>query len=143
MEAGDPIRAEALAREALSLRGTSLPDSHPMVGAALQLAGRCRMARRDAPGAEPLLRESLAVRRTSMPPGHWLVASGESVLGECLVAQRRFPEAEPLLVSGASALREKLGPDHPRAKEAAVRVVALYQSWGKPAEAKRWREAAP
>jgi serine/threonine-protein kinase len=142
MEAGDPARAEGLAREALSLRGATLPDSHPMVGAALQLAGRCRMARGDPRGAEPLLRESLAVRRASMPAGHWLLSSGESVLGECLAAQRRFPEAERLLLSGAEGLREKLGAEHARTKEAAGRVAALYMSWGRPGEAKRWGEAA-
>jgi serine/threonine-protein kinase len=142
MEAGDPARAETLALESLGFRGTGLPDAHPIVGAALQVVGRCRMVRGDPRGAEPVLRESLALRRAAMPPGHWLVASGESVLGECLFAQRRFTEAEPLLVKSAEALREKLGAEHPRSREAARRVASLYQSIGKVAEARTWRDAA-
>jgi tetratricopeptide (TPR) repeat protein len=139
---GDPAGALALSREVLDLRGRTLPDGHPMVAASLQIAGLSLMDLGRPREAEPLLRESLALRQSVLPPGHWFVASSESVLGACLTAQRRYAEAEPLLLGAAAALERSRGRGHERTVEARQRVVALYEAWGRPAQAAAWRDRA-
>jgi serine/threonine protein kinase/tetratricopeptide (TPR) repeat protein len=138
---GAAAEAEALSREALALRGRVLPDEHPMVAAVLQVLGLSLLDRSRGAEAEPVLRESLALRRAALPEGHWLVASSEGVLGDCLSRRGRYREAEPLLLRAHEALAAHFGPAHERAVEARKRLVALYEAWGRPADAARFRQA--
>lgn len=60
------------------------------------------------------------------------------MLGEALAGQGRYAEAEPLLVEGY----EKMAPPKSavsRKREALERVIKLYETWGKPEEAARYR----
>jgi hypothetical protein len=75
----------------------------------------------------------------ALPPGHWLIAAGESALGTCLVARGRFPEAEGFLLRGCEGLRASLGDTHERTVEARLRLVALYEAWGRPDRAAAFR----
>ena len=139
---GEPAQAEALCRTALALRGRVLPDTHPMVAALLQVLGLSLVDQGRAREAEPLLRESLELRRRALPAGHWLLASSESVVGACLTALARFPEAEALLLRAHDNLLAALGPTHERTLEARRRLVSLYEAWGKPRRAERYRPPA-
>jgi serine/threonine protein kinase/tetratricopeptide (TPR) repeat protein len=136
---GAAAESEALCREALALRGRVLPDEHPMVAAVLQVLGLSLLDQSRGAEAEPVLRESLALRRASLPDGHWLVASSEGVLGDCLSRRGRYAAAEPLLLRAHEALAAQFGPGHERAVEARRRLVALYEAWGRPADAARFR----
>jgi tetratricopeptide (TPR) repeat protein len=137
---GQPAKSEALCREALGLRGRVLPDTHPMVAALLQVRGLSLLDLGRAQEAEPLLGESLALRRAALPAEHWMLASSESILGACLTALRRFPEAETLLLRAHQALLGAFGPSHARTLEARKRLVTLYEAWGKPRLADRFRQ---
>ena len=66
------------------------------------------------------------------------MASG--ALGECLTVEKRFPESESLLVKSYDGLKARVGEHDPRTTEAAGRLVALYEAWGKPGEASRYRQ---
>lgn len=101
-------------------------------------------------GAEPLLREALSIcMKTS--PATWAICDTQSLLGASLVGQRQFAEAEPLLIAGWEGLQSRAAsvPEsaQPRVVSAGQRVVALYESWGKPELAAKWRkrivESAP
>jgi tetratricopeptide (TPR) repeat protein len=105
-----------------------------VLGLALLDLGRAREA-------EPILRESLALRRKSLPDGHWQISSSESALGACLTAEGRHAEAEALLLRAETALESSRGPQHERTVEARRRLVALYEAWGRPDRAARWRGA--
>ena len=63
----------------------------------------------------------------------------ESELGECLTAQKRYTEAEPLLTDGYAGLKLKLGEKNARTVEARQRMAKLYDDWGKPDLAARYR----
>src|SRR5262249_44738628 len=91
---------------------------------------------------EPLLRAAHAVAREKLTgPLRCVPLWVESDLGACLLAQARYAEAEPLLIAGYRGLTEV--PAHPvfdRKPAVAVdRLVRLYDAWGKPAEALKWR----
>ena len=139
---GDHEGAARLGREILALRGRVLPDAHPMVAGAMQILGVSLMALGRAGEAEPVLRESLELRRRALPPDHWLVASAESTLGSCLTAEGRLRDAEPLLLHGFDGLKAARGEGHELTVEARQRLVALYEAWGRPDRAARWRAGA-
>jgi hypothetical protein len=67
-----------------------------------------------------------------------------SQLGGALLGQGKFVEAEPLVVQGYEGMKARAAKipsaGRPRLSEAALRVVQLYESWGKPDQARVWKE---
>jgi hypothetical protein len=59
------------------------------------------------------------------------------------VALSEFAEAETLLLAANGRLAAALGPAHERTREARARLVALYEAWGRPREADRFRAVSP
>ena len=96
--------------------------------------------------AEPLFREALRVYDKAMPE-NWRRFEIRGQLGESLAAQKKFADAEPLILGGYEGLtarRKDVTVDAwSRLPEAGRRVVRLYEAWGKPAEADRWRKKIP
>ena len=133
--------AESASREVLALRGRTLPDAHPAVGSAMQALGVALARQGNMEEGERWLRESLELRRAQLPEGHWLIASGESVLGEQLARAGRYAEAERLLVPAAERLLAERGAESPQVRDARRRVAEMYEGWGRPADAARWRSA--
>jgi hypothetical protein len=66
-----------------------------------------------------------------------------SQLGEALRGQERYAEAEPLIVAGYEGLMARSAaindPYESWLAVPAMRVVRLYEVWGKPDHAARWR----
>jgi eukaryotic-like serine/threonine-protein kinase len=131
--------AEERAREVLALRGTTLPETHTAVATAMQALGVARVRQGAAAEGESWLRESMELRRTSLPEGHWLVASSGSVLAGELIGMGKHEEAEPLLLEAEPQLVAQLGPDAVPVRDARMRLVRLYEAWGREADAERWR----
>jgi non-specific serine/threonine protein kinase/serine/threonine-protein kinase len=64
----------------------------------------------------------------------------QGVRGYCLMQQRQYPRAEPLLLAAERGLRA-LPSATPAMREEVTRwLVTLYERWGKPVEAARWRQ---
>jgi serine/threonine protein kinase/tetratricopeptide (TPR) repeat protein len=93
--------------------------------------------------AEPWLRECLAIR-VEKAPDSWITSYTRAQLGEALLGQRKYGEAEPLLLQGYRGMKERQAQIPPQQQgcltQARDRLVQLYQAWGKPKEAKEWRE---
>ena len=74
----------------------------------------------------------------------WQRFSISTVLGACLVGQQKYAEAEPLLLRGYEGLQHAdTIPTSLRSKrlnQAQGRLVRLYEAWGKPDQASRWRQ---
>src|SRR5262249_6556941 len=92
--------------------------------------------------AEPVLRECLALREKQEPDA-WTTFNARSMLGEALNGQQKRDEAEPLLVQGYEGMKQRAAKiplgGRPRLAEALERLVQLYDAWGKPDKATRWR----
>jgi len=92
--------------------------------------------------AEPLLRECLAIREKVLPDV-WSRFNTMSHLGGALLGQGRYEEAEPLVIGGYEGMRARDAkippPAKPRLREAAERVVRLYQAWNKPENTNEWK----
>lgn len=130
--------AAEYAREILALRGTTLPESHPAVAAALQTLGMSLDQLGDRRGGESALLESLALRRKYNQPDNWVIASSEGALGEHYTLTGDYPRAERLLVQAAGELESALGRTDVRTQRNTRRLVALYRAWGKPDQAKEY-----
>jgi serine/threonine protein kinase/tetratricopeptide (TPR) repeat protein len=136
---GDYADAEPLYREALAMRSKLLGKEHPLVADSLTGLGTLLVKRGDARSAEPLLLEALHIRERALPKGHPDLSAARSALGGCLVALGRYQEAEPLLLESYDVLRSKCSERSLVVRTAAQRLVRLYEAWGKPQSAARYR----
>jgi hypothetical protein len=93
--------------------------------------------------AEATLRQCLAIRQ-KLEPDTWTTYNAQSMLGGSLFGQKKYAEAEPLLLKGYQGLKPKATeippPIRTRLPDAAERLVRLYEVWGKPTEAARWKK---
>ena len=96
--------------------------------------------------AESFLRECVELRARTMPDS-WKRFNAMSLLGEALHGQDKFAEAEPLLVDGANGMQEREARIDSCCRQfvsiAHLRVVLLYERWGRPDEAAAWRKKLP
>jgi tetratricopeptide (TPR) repeat protein len=131
--------AEPLLKENLEISRRKFGKSHPEVARLLARLGQNRLMQREYAAAEPLLRECLAIRTTKLPDV-WLTFHARSQLGGSLLGQEKYAEAEPLVLTGYEGMRAReAGLDQNWLIEAGARIVALYDSWGKPRAAAAWR----
>jgi tetratricopeptide (TPR) repeat protein len=90
--------------------------------------------------AEKVLREAVKLREENLPAKHFMTALSKGALGEVLSTQKRFAEAEPLLVGSYQDLKQSQAPSSPRTRTALLRLVTLYEQWGKPDAADAYRK---
>ncbi|QDV38710.1 serine/threonine-protein kinase [Tautonia plasticadhaerens] len=142
-EAGRHSDAEPLHRDQLDADGRREPADEPAYADALAMLGLNLLIQREHAEAGPVLRECLELR-DRLDPGAWTTANTRSMLGEALTNLGQFDEAEPLLLDGRRDLEDQADaiPDQvreSRRRESIERLVRLYESWGKPEPAARWR----
>jgi tetratricopeptide (TPR) repeat protein len=135
--------AELLRRDTVARRRKADKPDGPLLAGDLALLGLNLVDQARWTAAEPVLRESLAIRAKAIPDD-WRRFYTMSLLGVTLAGQARYAEAEPLVVPGYEGMkaRETKIPasGKPRLLEAAVRVVRLYEAWGKPEKAAAWKD---
>jgi tetratricopeptide (TPR) repeat protein len=141
--AGRHDRAEPLLREAANLVKRQAGEGSGEYADLLVQLGRNLLEQKKWVGAEPVLRDCLAIRQ-KLEPDAWRTYNTQSMLGGSLVGQKKYAEAEPLLLKGYEGLKAKTQkippPARARLPEAAERLVRLYEAWGKPTEAARWKK---
>jgi len=133
--------AEPLLTKAIEVERRVLGPANPTLQRDLTWLARLRIAQHRYAEAESILREVLT------DPGSegtdtWRTSERQSLLGLCLMEQSRFAEAEAPLISGYRGLAERRSglPATVSVREAGVRLVQLYDSWGKPEKAAEWRK---
>jgi serine/threonine protein kinase/Tfp pilus assembly protein PilF len=140
---GDFQSAESAAKESVQVFSLALTRpkdnayfANPLMelGLILNKMGRSREG-------EDYLREALAIRIHLLPGGNQLIGVSQGALGECLITQKRYGEAEPFLLESYASLKTVQGEQSPPTREAARRLVTLYQFWGKPEKAARYQAA--
>ncbi len=89
--------------------------------------------------AEAEFRQLVRVAKAILPPGNWYVAELQGEHGECLLRLRRYAQAEIPLLASYEVLKTVRGQQHAYTIEAVERLIRLYDGWGKPEEAARWR----
>ena len=88
------------------------------------------------------MRECLAIRAKA-DPDDWSRYDAMSLLGAAILGQGRPAEAEPLIVGGYEGMKAReVGipvPNRSLLRQAAERVVHLYEGWSRPGEADAWK----
>jgi tetratricopeptide (TPR) repeat protein len=134
--------AERLRRDTLARRRHAEKADSPLLAADLIPLSRNLLIQSRWSEAEPLLREALAIREKATPDD-WSRFDVMSLLGGSLLGRRRYAEAEPLIVTGYEMMKIRevriTVPERYCLREAAERVVHLYEAWGKPEQAAEWK----
>jgi serine/threonine-protein kinase len=134
--------AITLFRQATVVQDSVLPADHPNRAFPLIGLAGVHLEQGRPAQAEPLYRRALALRRASLPPEHTQIGEAAGALGASLTALGRYAEADTLLRESHRIYVAADGADTNRTRRAARRLVALYEAWGKPEEAERYREGA-
>jgi tetratricopeptide (TPR) repeat protein len=133
--------AEAKINETLRIYRAGSTPQYLNYATALMIEGLIYSELGKMPDAEKRLREAVQIRATNMPATHFMRAMTEGALGELLSRQNNFAEAEPLLVGSYKSLQHSQDSQSPRLRQARERLVRLYQAWGKPEQAERFRNS--
>jgi non-specific serine/threonine protein kinase/serine/threonine-protein kinase len=141
---GQYDQAELLFLKTLELERRVLGNEHDVTLQTLANLGEVyhKQARLDR--AASLLRECLALREKKQPNSFFL-ASNQSVLGRVLAEQKKYTEAEALLLAGyaglkANAVTTPFWWSKHYLPDTVEWLVQLYDAWGKPDEAAKWRQ---
>jgi tetratricopeptide (TPR) repeat protein/tRNA A-37 threonylcarbamoyl transferase component Bud32 len=140
IDQGHIERAVALGREALGARRRIYPAGHPIIASALTDFGRGLVLLTRFDEAEAALSESVSIfaRSPHVLAPHF-PAWSECWYGASLAGQRRYVEAGPHLLAAEKGLREARSTPPRHYRQAVEQLVKLYDAWGKPDEAARWR----
>ncbi len=140
---GTPERAEPFLRELVSFLREHPGDRSYLLGNGLGDLAFNLLEQKKYTEAEPVARECLAIRSKNKPEW-WTTFYTRTLVGAALSGQKKYADAEPLLVQGFAGLRERQSKMNNDSKftlvEALERVVQLYEDWGKPADAAKWRK---
>jgi tetratricopeptide (TPR) repeat protein len=125
--------------QGLAIRRKRLGDRHPLVAVLLyKLASLYNLQGHHA-RAEVLARESAGILGQRLPAGHWRKAYADSILGTALAGQGRYAATEPFLVGSYPVVAASRGAQAKPTQEIAASLVSLYEKWGKPEKASRYR----
>ena len=135
--------AEPIYRALANAAGRRQPRDDGEYAGALAGLGSNLLEQEEYDEAVLLLRECLEIRKATQPKD-WRTTNTRSMLGAALAGLGKFDEAEPLLLEGQQGLAERSAAIPAairdlRQREAVERLVRLYEDWGKPEEAARWR----
>ncbi|MGH7630957.1 MAG: tetratricopeptide repeat protein [Gemmatimonadales bacterium] len=101
--------------------------------------GAVRLQRGDAREAESLLRQGVAMAERFLPPGSLRTRESKRLLGTTLSAQGRYAESEPLLLAAAE-MPAAAQADTLERRRALRELVRLYEAWGRPEQARKYRD---
>jgi len=142
IDQGRAAEAEGLLRQLLDYQQLYQGTTSELSASAGSAMAHCLIRQGKYAEAEAAARTALAAR-VALHPNSWHTGETRSLLGEALAAQGRYAEAEPLLLEGFDGIKRRRDPQDvlPAARIVAARdrLVRLYEAWGKPAEAERFR----
>jgi tetratricopeptide (TPR) repeat protein len=149
LEADQIYEAIPMSEEVLEVEKDKLGPDHPdtlrIKAIHAEALGRKWLQQEQYAKAEPLLSEGLSYWKRTMP-NYWSTFHTESLLGASLRGQndpKKFDDAGRHLIEGYKGMKEREAkipaPLKRHLTDAGERVVRLYEDWGKPEEAAKWR----
>jgi tetratricopeptide (TPR) repeat protein len=136
-------KAVPLYEQTLATSKEKLGPDHPNTLTSMNNLALAYQKNGDFAKAELALRELLVIRQKKQPDA-WTTFNTQAHLGASLLGQKRYADAEPLLLAGYEGMKQHEAKIPPRGKvrltEALERLVQLYDAWGKPEQAQKWRK---
>lgn len=134
--------AEALRREALAMWHATTGHEHPLVATALAALADLLSTRGRYAEAESLYYQSIEIRRRASGEDHLLNGLALAGLGRLHVLRGEHAAAESLYVRALEIVGREATDAHPDVRMIHRRLAELYERWGKPQEAKKYRALA-
>ncbi len=131
--------AERIYRDALAMERRLRGGDHEQVAKTLNNVGASLIGQARYDDAQPFLEEALAMYRRVLGPDHAALATPMRHLGRIATARSRYEEAEQWLTDALRLQTNHLGPEHPATGPTREAMVALYEAWGRPQDADRFR----
>jgi len=139
-------QAEALYTKVIAVQRRILGPQHPDTMNTMKNLATMRLANQKFAEAEPLLRELVSDAEKTNSDS-WQRFDLQSMLGAALAGQKNYDQAEPLLLSGYDGLSKHQASIPAAAtsslNSAVERIVRLYESWNRPADAAKWKDRLP
>ncbi|MEM7585469.1 MAG: serine/threonine-protein kinase [Acidobacteriota bacterium] len=140
--AGRPTEAEPEIRRAIEIFLGALGEDHLRTSVSRAALGKTLILLDRLEDAENVLRTSLDSQLATLPAGHSSTSQTRMFMGQCLSRLGRLDEAEPYLLAALEGHREARGPSNENTLEALDSLAALYDAWGRPEDAERYRAQA-
>jgi serine/threonine-protein kinase len=131
--------AERLYRQAVENFETTLGPDHQYVAASLTGLARVYAEKGDEQRVAALVERAVTIWRRELPADHWRIANAQAALGLCLLRQKRYALAERNLLDNYANLEKQRGAGSADARRVRAWLVILYQDWGRPESAARYR----
>ncbi|MCG3161297.1 MAG: Serine/threonine-protein kinase PknD [Acidobacteria bacterium] len=135
----DYVAAENEARRALEILRRKYPPTHAAIPAGLGMLSKALIVAGRPHHAAPFLQEAMEKYRKQNNASSNYSSAAAGILGECLTLLKRYEEAERLLNASYDGLKPIRGAQSPEMVEARQRLVKLYDAWGRPEQAARFR----
>ncbi|CAM2069719.1 Non-specific serine/threonine protein kinase [Sulfidibacter corallicola] len=132
--------AQQAHQKAWDIFAAELGPDHFKVGVSMMGLAHVANDRESYLEAESLCRQATAILERRFPDGHWIVDKARALLGRSLTGQKRYEEAEVLLRQAYQSLRQRFGDDDGFVTMPLKDLILLYEQWGKPEKARRYRE---
>lgn len=140
-ETRDYPAADRYLEEALAMRRRLFGQSHPEIASSLLHVGILQVATHKYQDALASSRTAAEIYTADLSASNWKTALAESINGAALTGIGEYREAEQRLMPSYAILTNDAGA-LPMYRELARRYVEnLYQSWGRPNDAKRYAAA--
>ena len=136
---GAVVDAEQLHREVLATKRRVLGATHPDTLKSINGLGDALCAQEQWDEAESMFQQLL---ETEPGVGRTQQAVYRRHYGACLSRMGRHAEAEPVLLQAFQELERRLNDDDIQVRRARDRLVDLYEAWGNPEEAAKYRAMA-
>jgi len=137
----EPI-AEQFWNKALEIQRRELAPDHPDIGTTVNLLVGILNSAGRLDESERLIRDSVDALRRVHREGAISLAVAEAALGATLSLQGRYADAEPLLLTSHGIILATVQDEaNFIALESFVRIVQLYEGWGRDETAKPYRES--
>lgn len=131
LERGQLGLAEDYYRQTIAMDEKIMGASSPLRAQYVQSLGVVLTREKKFAEAEEFLRKAVSMKMLTFGTNHYEVATANNLLGACLTEQKKFGEAEPLLLESYSVIKKQFGMRHDRTQRAGLRLVALYEGWGR------------
>jgi non-specific serine/threonine protein kinase/serine/threonine-protein kinase len=135
--------AERLYGEVLEFVQSTYGEAHPGTIVSMGNLGDLYTTMGRYEEAERLLGTAMRNVENLFPRIHVVTGFTIRKLGRCLSGMRRFEEAETKLLEAHEIQTQAVGAGHDQTKKVVKNLVELYDAWGRPEKARRWREALP
>jgi tetratricopeptide (TPR) repeat protein/tRNA A-37 threonylcarbamoyl transferase component Bud32 len=137
--AGQPETAEIALRQALAGMERAYGPDHPDLASSHWSLAHVLWGQGKLDEAEAELRTAVSIAERAYPENSAGRAAYQLPLGNLLAERGRFADAEPLLLSAHAIYLATVGRDDAQTTDASARLAALYEAWGRPDEAARYR----